>query len=179
MTTIAFDGTTLAADSLCHAGGMRLGAVTKLWRMPDGRLFAGCGDTAIVELVRQWLENGQDPARRPTILHEQGFNGLLITPAQPRQNRTPPLIHQLDEHLAPMDIASPFYALGSGREYAVAAMAAGASAAAAVDIAIRFDVYSGPPVQSIVLCVAHARHTARREHAPTRQPIAARGPRRG
>lgn len=143
MTTIAYDGQCLAADTQCHADGMRLGLVQKIWRLADGRLFGACGDNSACEATYAWLHAGGHPADKPTLKTEQGFNGLLI--ALDGQ------VTFLDPELVPLTIVAPWYALGSGREFAMGALAAGKSAPEAVRIALQFDIYSGGPIDTLVL----------------------------
>jgi len=51
-----------------------------------------------------------------------------------------------DNNLARIDIDHEFFAIGSGAAIALGAMAFGASAEVAVEIACRYDTCSGPPV---------------------------------
>ena len=44
-----------------------------------------------------------------------------------------------------------FWAVGSGEEYALGAMAMGASAAQAVEVASQFDVYTGSVTENYVV----------------------------
>ena len=48
-----------------------------------------------------------------------------------------------------MAVVQPPVAVGSGCEFAIGAMAAGASSADAVRIAAKFDINTGGPVQEI------------------------------
>jgi 20S proteasome alpha/beta subunit len=48
-------------------------------------------------------------------------------------------------------VYGPYFAEGSGAKYAMGAMAAGATAAEAVAIAIRYDAYSGGEIQTLTL----------------------------
>lgn len=143
MTTIAYDGSCLASDTLSQGGGMRLGRVQKIWRLADGRLFGACGDNSACEAAYRWLESGGHPETRPTLKTEQGFNGLLIGGDGQ--------VTSFDPELVALAIAAPFYAIGSGREFAMGAMAAGETACAAVRIALQFDIYSGGPLDLLVL----------------------------
>lgn len=58
------------------------------------------------------------------------------------------LIHY-DNELAPIVVDEPYYAIGSGAEYALGAMDAGASPQRAVELAILRDECSGPPVVTV------------------------------
>lgn len=57
-------------------------------------------------------------------------------------------ISHFSERLRPYKVHASFYAIGSGRRLAIGAMAAGASAKEAVEIACRFDTHSRGPVNA-------------------------------
>lgn len=61
MTTIATDGRTLAADSLCTGGGQVLAHHAKVHRLPDDRVFAACGDVEDCIKFARWMRGETDP----------------------------------------------------------------------------------------------------------------------
>lgn len=140
MTTVAWDGKTLAADSRCTSSGLAYN-VTKVWRLSDGRLFGATGTMSYASAVKDWL-NGEGP--KPEGVKE--FTGIRI-----RWGADSPVIELCDENLCFYAIEPELkqFALGSGRDYALAAMALGKSAAEAVELAARFDVYTGLPVVTL------------------------------
>ncbi len=142
MTTIAWDGRTLAADRQSSNDGCRMGQATKLRRMADGRLVAAAGAATRCTLYLTWLEDQSQP--RP-----------------PWQDDTETSVHALEvlldgtvlrheEHGA-YALDAPHIALGSGAPYALAAMACGRDAADAVRIASQFDVWTGGEPDLLVL----------------------------
>lgn len=137
MTTIAWDGKTLAADSRCTSSGLPY-RVNKCCRLSDGMLFAGAGTMSAYDAVRQWLEN---KGPRPEALKD--FTGLLID--------TDSSIWLMDETANRYEIFASFFAIGSGRDFAIAAMALGKSALEAVELASRFDVWTGGPLVELPL----------------------------
>ena len=137
MTTVAWDGKTLACDSQGDRGGLRHGVPTKIWRLNDGRLFGGCGDWADVLDVLAWLD-GDSP--RPEGV--QDFSGLLISPLGCKI-----LTARLSMHDAPWS----FFAIGSGRDFAIAAMHLGCCARDALAVACAYDTYSGGNIHEIAL----------------------------
>lgn len=130
MTTAAFDGKTLAADTLAHTSVLL--KVHKLHRLPDGALFAAAGALQEVIAVLEWLRGGEKPSDL------QDFEGLIVT-------RTG--AERLGERLMRVPCLEPFYAIGSGAHFALAAMACGKNAIEAVRIAARFDPYTGGRVE--------------------------------
>lgn len=135
MTTIAFDGRTLAADTRSTSGGMPW-ECTKAHKLKDGRLFAGSGSAEDCEAVLCWLECGGD---KPTT---KDFFGILIESGQ---------CFRLEDKLIKMPVRSPFHAIGSGRDYAIAAMHYGKTAREAVELASIYDVYTAGPVTEIAV----------------------------
>lgn len=136
MTTIAWDGKTLAADSLAH-GEFKL-RVCKLHRLASGEIFGAAGSCQEILAVLAWLHGGGD---KPLDL--ECFEGLIVAPSGGAE--------VLGTRLMRNPVLDPFYALGSGAPFAIAAMACGKTAAEAVRVAIRFDPGSGGRVQTMKL----------------------------
>jgi hypothetical protein len=129
VTTITYDGKTLAADRQCCSSFKR--RARKLWKLPDGRLFGGAGVFEEVLAVRAWLEEG---GAKPEGLND--FAGILVDP-----NGT---AYRLEERLIPDRILERCHAVGSGSPFAITAMMAFRSTAReAVLIAARFDPRTG------------------------------------
>ncbi len=137
MTTIAWDGKSMVADTRCTSSGMPY-RVLKCCVLPNGSLFGGAGTMSAFESVRAWLSEN---AERPSSLKD--FTGMLID-----GNRR---IWLMDETTVRYEILQEFYAIGSGRDFAIAAMALGNTALAAVELAARFDVWTGPPFTELKL----------------------------
>lgn len=133
MTTIAWDGKTLAADTRNTSGGMPWVGI-KAYRLSDGRLFAGSGSTEDSEAAMHWLENGDN---KPTV---KDFSAILIENGE---------CFRLEDKLVKIPVHAPFHACGSGRDYAMAAMHMGKSAREAVEFACLYDVYTGMPVTEL------------------------------
>jgi ATP-dependent protease HslVU (ClpYQ) peptidase subunit len=132
MTTIAFDGKTLAADSQSTTGSTR-GRAVKIAKSADGFVVAGAGEFAVVKQWIRWVLDGRPAERQPEladeatviVLEPRGravmFSGSAVSQPLPRKQ----------------------WAIGSGSDFALGAMAMGADARTAVKVACRFDVYSG------------------------------------
>jgi hypothetical protein len=134
MTTIAWDGKTLAADTRATSSGMPYRAV-KLFALPDGSLFAGSGDYGQVCAVKEWLEH-----MITQMPKTDDFAGLFVTPTGEA--------FRLEETLIRLPIHERFHAIGSGRDFAMAAMHCGRSAREAVEIASLYDVFTGGEVMA-------------------------------
>lgn len=137
MTTIATDGKSMAGDGQRdHRGTVTNLNAEKIRRLPDGRLVGTSGDVAFGEMFVEWLENGGD---RPEYKGDGGFTALILMPCGEL------MLAGQDCH--PCTINAP-YAIGSGMDLAIGAMAAGASPAEAVEIAAAFDPHTGGVIAS-------------------------------
>lgn len=138
MTVIAFDGKYLVGDRRRTVDGSPMSArkVFKV-RANDGRKFlvgcAGCSWDAVA-FVRWVSGRGDKPS--PTA-----FCAISID----EKNR----IWYVAEKLIYHRITLPYFAIGSGSDYAIGAMACGKTAAEAVRIAIKLDVHCGNGIDSI------------------------------
>jgi 20S proteasome alpha/beta subunit len=139
MTTIAWRGDTLAADTLATCGNLRDGYMSKIQRI-RGFLVAGAGSVPIYLRFVDWVASGMR-GESPYIGSEYNGNGLLITPEYAL----------CFSRLGPWRITTPFYSIGSGWELALGAMEMGASAEEAVRIAMRWDTGSGGEIMTLKL----------------------------
>jgi len=141
MTTIAWDGKTLAGDRRANAGGLPY-SVTKVFRLSDGRLFAGSGTADCIEAVRDWLEGNEK--QRPSFTKDEDFAILVISKENGKL-----VCDRYELKCFPMRIEEKFHAVGSGRDYAIAAMDFGKSAREAVEFASKYDIYTGNGIDVI------------------------------
>lgn len=137
MTTIAWDGKTLAADRLLSCGNARY-TVAKIRRLDDGRLIgaAGTDGPAAMEHV------AGNMAALPEDLKKGETTVCVIHPGGRAE-------HWNGE--SRYVVLDPFWAIGSGRDFATAAMHLGKTAAEAVEIAARFDNGTGLGVDTMEL----------------------------
>lgn len=138
MTTICFDGQTLAADRQIFGSFIRKGR--KIWRLSDGSLFGAAGIWEEVVAVRNWLD-GQTKPKGLT-----NFTALLVEPDGS--------LYRLEEKLNRMPILERCHAVGSGQAFAITAMALGKTAPEAVRIAARFDPGTGGGVDVLTRATA-------------------------
>lgn len=142
MTTIAFDGKTLASD---RKMANRYN-VQKIFKVPQG-WAAGCGDyDSIVEVVN-WLVEGSDRNNLPEL---DGRNNRGDTPADIIVVSPQGKVQWLTwPYLRGIKLTEKKVAYGSGSDFALGAMAAGATAKQAVEIACRFDPYTGQGIDAV------------------------------
>jgi ATP-dependent protease HslVU (ClpYQ) peptidase subunit len=140
MTTIAWDGFVLAADSQITNGAHRFGYGDKLHKLNDGSYLAAAGAQDFIYAVIDWLNGGEKPEAKD----DEGFIGIIIgTDADGYTFAT-----ELSAKLRKWPACIP-WAGGSGEAFALAAMKCGKDAVSAVHIACDMDIYSGGKVNSV------------------------------
>lgn len=151
VTTIAFKEGTLASDSLVswvsEAGGGTKYEAVKLYRvcgqLPgrpfDEMLIGIAGSVPTGQSFLEWVQRGGDPPDS-LVKDRAEMDALVVFKSTGEAVVT-------DGGGAVMLQGAPFYAIGSGRNAALAAMHAGCTANHAVEIACRIDLYSGGELQ--------------------------------
>lgn len=137
LTSIAYRNGVLASDSLVTSNGMREGQAQKIHQVGP-LLIAGAGASALCDQFVTWVRAGMK-GDSPWQGHDCG-NSMIVMPDD--------TILIYGEH-GPWKSETDFYALGSGEQIALGAMAFGASAEQAIECAIRFDVFSGGPIRTL------------------------------
>lgn len=136
MTTIAYDGTTLACDSQVTAGTVK-GRLPKYRRLPGGAVMLVAGEVDLLdEAVEDYLAG-----RPPEVPRDQdGQERATFV----RLDKTGAWYSGEGEwsRMYPGD------ALGSGSPYALTCLHLGLDAKKAVQTACELDLYSGGPVKT-------------------------------
>lgn len=143
MTTIAYDGKTLCADSQVTSRDVRFGVATKLWRLESGALLATTGDLALCYALMLWLDGKDD---KPTPKEGESAGALLIEPDGTAWD--------YGTSLRRFPASIP-WAGGTGEVIAMTAMRCGKTAKEAVEIACEMDIYTSGPVQVASLAPEH------------------------
>ncbi len=142
MTTIAWDGHTLAADSLHQCGNWKYFLPNKkIIRVLCGEeevLVASAGEVEAGEKFIAWVRAGMPEGAKPDIAKDADFAALVVMGGTAMKVET---------GLVPFEVQSP-HALGSGRDFALAAMYLGRGAAEAVAVACALDMGTGGEVQA-------------------------------
>jgi hypothetical protein len=136
MTAIAYRDGILAADTARWHGDVKVSDDRKIFRLPDGSLFAGSGAVDIIKAYVAW-KSGQGDKPEPAE-KEEDFGGILVT-----KDGVKIVGGAYREYMQEAD----FYAEGSPVEFLYGAMAAGASAEEAIRLAIRHCKDAGGNVQ--------------------------------
>jgi hypothetical protein len=147
MTTVAFDGNKIAADTMAVDFGNRVQYPVYKLRHQGRYIFAGSGAMPTFEAFIEWFEAGC-PKEMPHVPEDTSYHGhLLVFDLEGGENFC---FAPWPKQFYPHTFSAP-YAVGSGMDFALAAMACGKDAEEAVKIASLFDPNTGGPVQVIDL----------------------------
>lgn len=141
MTTVAWRAGCIAADRLLD-GWMQ---DCKLFRLKDGSILSGAGQYDDILEVAAWIKGGCKKADKPDFSQrsdDETSDLILACPDGKAYWLTMPWLRRVE-------IKDEFYAIGSGAKVALGAMAAGATARQAVEIAARFDDATGSGVDAL------------------------------
>lgn len=140
MTTIAWDGKTLAADTLITSNGMRVGYAQKIGKR--GRvLFGASGSLEVMQPFLAWCSGGFHGDPPSMKRDESDASGLVVF-----EDRIVTF-----SNTGVDTIRAPFYAQGSGSPMALGALHAGATAIEAVKAAAAVDTGSGGEITALTV----------------------------
>jgi hypothetical protein len=151
MTVVAFKDGIMASDSMCIVDDTRAGYTKKIYSLCSGVLGV-TGRVYACEIFAAWFTDfngsgvkirnmGEHVSPFPEVLTEGDFVGLLWDDDEG-------LVRIYDDATF-SKVPRGFDAIGSGGDFALGAMAAGASADEAVRAAMSLDIYSGGSVQVV------------------------------
>lgn len=142
MTTIAYKDGVLAADSMVSESRTWCGVTKKLWQSPKGAIAAAAGSAHDCAEFGRWVEGGMKEDDAPVL--NENFEGIVVS--------LDGTVTFYDDECKPLAMDAPHYASGSGGQFALGAMSAGATAEQAVKIAAFYDRgTTGLPVQVLRL----------------------------
>jgi len=134
MSVIAWDGKTIAADKSSTCCEMRA-PVTKILRLKSGDVVAWTGGQEQGMALAEWYENGADRTTWPEFQKGDDWTRLIVASKAG--------VFEFERLPFPQKIESPFRAWGSGRDFAMGAMAMGADASTAVIVATTYNIHCG------------------------------------
>lgn len=130
MTTVAWDGETMAADSRTIGDFIEPKPRIKIHLFED--LVIGCaGDVATIETFLLWIKDPEKNPKPEVGGEDAEFSALIWD----RKNCT---LTSYEDKLVPIDVGAP-NAIGSGAQFAMGAMYHGATAKEAVLVASKLD----------------------------------------
>jgi hypothetical protein len=134
MTTIASDGKTVAADGLRCRGAEIIDRETPKLRISKSTLFGLTGTFAVFTAAMEWYHSGVKPGEQP----KGGADDWWTLYVFRRYG-----VEKFNHDCPYMELMPYPFATGSGADYAMGALLAGAPPEAAVAIAARLDVHTG------------------------------------
>jgi ATP-dependent protease HslVU (ClpYQ) peptidase subunit len=136
MTIIVWDGKSLVADKQATNAGLKL-TTTKIFKI-NGNLVGFSGDFDYAFAMKKWFENGADPEKFPK--HQEDDNkwvGMIVIAPDKK-------ILKYERSPYPIDLTeSNCLCIGSGRDFAFGALAMGADAKKAVEVACEHESSCG------------------------------------
>ena len=141
MSVIAWDGKTLAADKRASCGSY-FRTTTKIFKHGMG-LFGYAGEASAGEEVFAWFRDGHNADKFPTSQRDKDdYAGLLVVWDNGelwKYERTP----------FPLKYPPQQFAIGSGCDFALAAMYCGKTASEAVEVACQFNIWCGNGIDTL------------------------------
>lgn len=141
MTTIAWDGKTLAADRRVSYNSISDASRTKISKTDKG-LCGAAGTSSIAAAFQRWFIAGEEGEVPPLAKDGEQATGFIIRPDGRRFMYDSYGYYEVD--------CGPF-ALGTGYEIALGAMTAGCDAVGAVAAAAKYDGFTSWEVDSLEL----------------------------
>lgn len=140
MTTIAFDGRTIAADGMRTWGSEIRGLSFQKLRTRGGCIFGFTGLAPLFDMMIDWHLAGAHVAQLPQ-LHGDNIWTLIIIDREGlgKYTNTCPYVERFE----------PPIAFGAGDDYAMGAMLAGADARRAIEIVSGLCNHTGGKIQVI------------------------------
>lgn len=136
MSIIVFRDGQLAADRQTEIYGAKC-RLYKLWfdRDKTDSLYGACGYEAHFKSFQEWIGKGARIAERPSIPGDSGFACIEVDRSG--------AAWVWDDDLQRMKFDGPYFAIGHGAPFAMGAMAEGANARRAVEVACQFSQFCG------------------------------------
>lgn len=149
VTTIAYDGISLAAEGRSTVGNEIIREDVEKIKVIHGRVYGMVGAITLLDAAIEWHNSGADPAKLPPYPGEESWFLIVIDE------------HGLFCYSSKMPYArcNEFNiptAFGSGDHFALGAMLAGKTAKEAVEIACKVDTQSGGRIRVINIAEALA-----------------------
>ena len=135
MSVVAWDGKVIAADKQATNIGLR-SLTTKIRKLTNGDIIAWTGDQDSALAMASWYENGALQGAWPESQKDKEGWARLIVLSDGK-------VIVYERQPFPIVVEEPFMAWGSGRDYAIGALAQGANAVQAVTVASRYDSSCG------------------------------------
>ena len=144
MTVLVWDGKTLAADKMSSFGDNHC-TVTKIFKH-ENILIGFSGLICLGHAMKSWLVGGCKPDEFPAMQSTTEYSEIVVIQ---KQNRGKPIVSIYEQTPFPFQIEDKFFAGGSGREFAIAALHCGKTAREAVEIACIYSLSCGNGIDTL------------------------------
>lgn len=134
MSIIVWNGSTIAADRQGTCADMKV-TLRKIRVLKSGVVLAWTGAQEQGIALVGWYEAGADRDKWPAFQKGENWTQLIVADANGAD--------LYEREPEPQMVHDEFMAWGSGRDFAMGALAMGADAKTAVEIASRFNVNCG------------------------------------
>jgi len=138
MSIVVWDGSTLATDKAATDGTTKWQA-TKAWHLHEGSqmplILSGVGPLQTILAMKNWMTEGAGPSKFPSAQLTSLFCHFLVVSRQG--------LVRYEQGPLPIDHHRCKCAFGEGAPFAYGAMAMGADAAEAVEVANQHSVHCG------------------------------------
>jgi len=140
MTTIAWDGKTLASDSCSWSGGVRRKVKKCFVVEREGRkiLVAFSGSGSYCTQVLKWMTGESDRPNPSDYFDKENISGQCAVVIDDELK-----VWALGNDLVYMEMCEEKFAYGAGQDIAWGALEAGASSIMAIEISIKRSDYAG------------------------------------
>lgn len=145
MTTIAYRNGVMAADSGAWLGDMAYNGVRKMAKGKSGWLYGCAGNASEIRDFLVWVDKGEagDMPKPEAVDRVEAESAFIVLAAK----RGKPL--RLYSAFGYEEMEMPYMSIGSGKEVAMGALYAGATAHQAIEAAIVHGSGALPPVVTI------------------------------
>jgi ATP-dependent protease HslVU (ClpYQ) peptidase subunit len=145
MTTIAYSRAlgVMAGDKMASTGDSKHGRVTKVFKI-KGSLIGFSGSLDVGVAILRWFENDCNEDYWPELQYESlECNVLVVGPDG--------VVRVYERYPVPIVMEQNIHAIGSGRDFALAAMHLGFDPVKAVEVASELDGCTGGGVDVVYL----------------------------
>ena len=151
MTTIAYKDGIMAGDGQCTWSGTKICKTDKkVFEINLGKrttLIGMAGDVSHCYEFLDWFKKGAVLEQKPKF--EEDFEDFIALVVKDPGTEKEAIVTYMQNSSYPCNVDIPYFAIGSGTEYALGAMYAGASAIEAVECAIMLDVNTGGEITHV------------------------------
>jgi ATP-dependent protease HslVU (ClpYQ) peptidase subunit len=136
----------MAGDKMASIGDNRHGRVTKVFKI-KGSLIGFSGSLDVGVAILRWFENDCNEDYWPELQYENvECNVLVVSPDG--------VVKSYERYPLPIVLEQDIHAIGSGRDFALAAMHLGLDPVKAVEVASALDGHTGGGVDVVSLDMA-------------------------